>query len=496
MKKRILPQDLSDYLVQNGHANRKEADTFVRGFFEVVEQGLFEDKYVKIKGLGTFKLVSVSERESVNINTGERFQISGHTKVSFTPDTAMKDLINRPFAHFETVDLNEETDTSEFDAIDLETERLMAGEDFPENEEDETAEEVADETDLPEAVAAGTEPEAVTEEAAAAEAAADEKDLAETDLPDAAGTDGPAEDPATAVTPVNTVTPEPQQEVPATSTAPTSAPAATPEPTPATPAEVTTEASAEVTTEAAPDQADAPELSALEADEVHATTPPALAFHEEEISVSAPQPITPVEPKGTATDSLSPSNYTYRETPRKSKRKIWLKRVGMTLLVLFGMGLSYFAGYYRVLCPCSIPGLETYFEEEMADEPAAVTTPATPAAPADKPATPVAQPSAQPVATEPDSLAQQPAPKSQPQSPKAEKAAQEPAAAKKAETPKPAAEKTAPARPATHTVRKGDNLYKISRKYYGSDKYVPAIIKLNHLKDANTISHGMKLKLP
>lgn len=67
------------------------------------------EKYVKVKGLGTFKLTEVESRESVNVNTGERFQIQGHNKISFTPDTTMKDLINKPFAHFETVILNENT---------------------------------------------------------------------------------------------------------------------------------------------------------------------------------------------------------------------------------------------------------------------------------------------------------------------------------------------------------------------------------------------------
>ena len=66
--------------------------------------------------------MAVSERESVNINTGERFQISGHTKVSFTPDSTMKELVNRPFAHFEAVDLNDDTDTKEFEVIDEEME--------------------------------------------------------------------------------------------------------------------------------------------------------------------------------------------------------------------------------------------------------------------------------------------------------------------------------------------------------------------------------------
>ena len=75
--------------------------------FSLDRTSLENEKTVKIKGLGTFKLVDVDSRESVNVNTGERFQIKGHTKVSFTPDTNLRDTINKPFAHFETVVLNE-----------------------------------------------------------------------------------------------------------------------------------------------------------------------------------------------------------------------------------------------------------------------------------------------------------------------------------------------------------------------------------------------------
>ena len=75
----------------------------------MIEESLESDKYVKIKGLGAFKLIDVESRESVNVNTGERFEIQGHTKVSFTPEPALKDIINKPFAHFETVVLNEGT---------------------------------------------------------------------------------------------------------------------------------------------------------------------------------------------------------------------------------------------------------------------------------------------------------------------------------------------------------------------------------------------------
>lgn len=109
MNEKLNIQDLIDLLAEKHGMSRKNADSFVKEFFLLIEESLEKDKYVKIKGLGTFKLIDVESRESVNINTGERFQIQGHTKVSFTPDPTLKDIINKPFAHFETVPLNEDT---------------------------------------------------------------------------------------------------------------------------------------------------------------------------------------------------------------------------------------------------------------------------------------------------------------------------------------------------------------------------------------------------
>ena len=116
MDNKILLQDIADFLCYRSGITKREAEQFVRAFFEVIQQGVERDQYVKIKGFGTFKLVEVGQRESVNINTGERFQINGHTKVSFTPDTSLKDLVNRPFSHFQTVILNDETAIEELDA--------------------------------------------------------------------------------------------------------------------------------------------------------------------------------------------------------------------------------------------------------------------------------------------------------------------------------------------------------------------------------------------
>ena len=92
-----------------------EAEAFITAMFKVVNEGLKEDKLVKIKGLGTFKLTRVSARESVDVNTGERIVIEGREKISFTPDNYMRDLVNSPFSQFETVVLSDGVD---FSAID------------------------------------------------------------------------------------------------------------------------------------------------------------------------------------------------------------------------------------------------------------------------------------------------------------------------------------------------------------------------------------------
>lgn len=109
MNEKLNIQDLIEMLAEKHGMDKKDAENFVKEFFQLVEESLEKDKYVKIRGLGTFKLIDVESRESVNVNTGERFEIQGHTKVSFTPEPSLKDVINRPFSHFETVVLNDNT---------------------------------------------------------------------------------------------------------------------------------------------------------------------------------------------------------------------------------------------------------------------------------------------------------------------------------------------------------------------------------------------------
>lgn len=107
INEKVTIQDLANLLFEKHGMSKKDAELFIKGMFDLVEEALATEKYVKIKGLGVFKLTEVDSRESINVNTGERIEIQGHTKVSFTPDSALKELINKPFSHFETVLLNE-----------------------------------------------------------------------------------------------------------------------------------------------------------------------------------------------------------------------------------------------------------------------------------------------------------------------------------------------------------------------------------------------------
>ena len=108
MNEKLTVQDLVRCSAERLGLSKAETDTFIKEFFQLIADALVQEKYVKIKGLGTFKLIDVDSRQSVNVNTGERFEIQGHTKISFTPDPTLRDVINRPFAHFETVLLQNE----------------------------------------------------------------------------------------------------------------------------------------------------------------------------------------------------------------------------------------------------------------------------------------------------------------------------------------------------------------------------------------------------
>mgnify|MGYP004508394571 CR=1 FL=1 len=150
---------LGKLLTDKSGLSQVEAELFIRKMFDVCNQGLDADKQVKIKWLGTFKVQATKDRESINVNTGERFTIEGRDKLTFTPDNILKEIVNKPFAQFETVVVNDGVD---FDEIDE-----KFGEEQPETapaqvidflDEEETA------TPNPEVVVIGSEKEKENED--------------------------------------------------------------------------------------------------------------------------------------------------------------------------------------------------------------------------------------------------------------------------------------------------------------------------------------------
>ena len=416
VKNKISLQELAEFMTAADETlDKKTCEAFARTLFEVVEEALLSDKFVKVKGFGTFKLVAVSDRESVNINTGERFQIEGHTKVSFIPDNTLKEEINRPFAHFETIDLSDETEQAELDAIDA-----AAAEEALENEEaEETVEEVAEEMPADEPTEEVVEEEVMEE--------VPEEVLKEEPVEE---TEEPMEEPV-ATEPQTIVTAEKKEEEPAKAEEP----------------------AADTT---------------LESEK----TPEPEAEEQEE----AP--------------SALPVSYEYTEQPPRRPFN-WWKAIGVFFFVLALMLLSYFAGYYRLLCPCII-GLPEWTEPQPAQPAAQVlpakTAPAKPQpAPAETTAPKIPENTLNPENTE------------QPEPRKSKPAKPEPAPRKQQSAPA----EVAPAPPADttvatqqHTVARGETLYSIARKYYGSDKYVNVIIRHNRIKNPNNIEKGTTLQIP
>lgn len=123
---KISLSDLAQRLAEKSGISLQDAELFIRKMFDVANEGLQSDKLVKMKWLGTFKVMAVKDRESVDVNTGERILIEGRDKISFTPDNILKEIVNKPFAQFETVVVNDGVD---FDEIDRKFEK--AEEDGP-----------------------------------------------------------------------------------------------------------------------------------------------------------------------------------------------------------------------------------------------------------------------------------------------------------------------------------------------------------------------------
>ena len=436
MKQKLLLSDFAQWLSEKEGITKKEAQTFLRTLFQIVEQGLTDDQFVKIKGLGTFKLVTVNERESVNINTGERFQIGEHNKIAFIPDASMKEIINRPFAHFESVDLSDETDTAELDAVDE-----AVKQEFPPISEEETS--TAEES-IPTTV------EVITESSHPTSLPEKQKDITEEVSEESNLTEEIPTEFATITEGLEEKKAEEKAEE-------TEALAQAEETEALAQAEETeTLAQAEavaITAKETASESQAPEEETLTPEEtpiqVVSTSEKTDAMGTDaEISVSQPTTLTV---SGAAVEE------------EEDTRRPWLRRTLMALFVLLLCTASYFAGYYRLLCP-----------------PCASTAPTAPA-------TKVQPDSAQakkPQAAKKDSAAVS----------AASQTVSKPLNEAKDSVKQPQKQEEAVTR--THTIRVGDNLSRIARKYYGDDHYVDFIIRKNNLKNADNIHVGKVLVLP
>ena len=111
---RLTIQEIAKVLITKNGLEQSEANRFATELFAIIQERLEKNDLVKVKGLGTFKVITVEARESVSVRTGDRVMIGEHSKITFTPDATMKELVNKPFSQFETVVLN---DNVEFDDL-------------------------------------------------------------------------------------------------------------------------------------------------------------------------------------------------------------------------------------------------------------------------------------------------------------------------------------------------------------------------------------------
>ena len=125
MGSRLTTQALADLLTEHTGKDRKSTELFLRELVAAISEGVFTDKIVKVKGLGTFKVVLMEERESIHVNTGERFTIPEHYKFAFLPDKELREAVNKPFSFFETEELADDSDHAESDAQKDEEEPLL-----------------------------------------------------------------------------------------------------------------------------------------------------------------------------------------------------------------------------------------------------------------------------------------------------------------------------------------------------------------------------------
>lgn len=484
--------------------------------------------------------MAVSERESVDVNTGERIQISGHTKVSFTPEAGLRDLINRPFAHFQTVVINEGTDLNALEAVDT-PEIEETGNDTPEEPQSPATEPTGNttaEAETPETDNEAEQPAFVPPSAVDYFAEYPLDDADEEDPSAAVIADDTAKDSETSTTDDSTG----YSDTEAAHEAPQAAAAANTHPegeeglTEA--AALPDEAHSDIT-DTAPVQAETGRTVPQEGTADKDTTETGTTSVE---SVDGIQPqdeatkyheTTDAEPRQTATADLPDNSQTVPPVtpagPSSTKSTLppqpptpqppmprdvnWWKVTVVVIGILFLMMLSYFAGYFRLFCPCErLDALHRLWTEQTA--PPSPTAPATTAptdtmrhatAPHDTTALPtdtVASSSQAPAATNTTSPSAQPTARPAPQ----EKQPQADAQSRKKNTQAipQRRKRTAPRHQKyiitgtrdTYVVSQGETLRTIAEHVYGSRGYARYIIEHNHITHPDDIPVGLTIRLP
>ncbi len=378
MSEKILLQNLASLIGKEADLSTTEAEAFVRTFFDTILSVVEKEGSVKIKGLGTFKLVEVDSRESVDVNTGGRIRIGSHNKLSFTPETALKKRVNKPFESFDAVVLNEDVDIACMESLDNEVVAQKKKEYVEEHAEVSEHSEVSEKAEV-------SDHSEVSEKSKISENSecSENSEISEH-----------------SETPENAEHSEPSQPTRIEHIIP--------------PLKMQLEISKEQQTEA----------------------------HKEE---------TPTV-----------------ELAKEKTENRWLKVSLLLLLAVLLCVSSYFAGYYKVLCPDCEESLQSQKKPAVAERRDTVVRRTT------KPVVKVVAP--KPIASK-DSA--------------------------KTKVEKTSSVKLNPARSyrmtgdmATHTLKAGENIYRVARHYYGDKDFARYIIRYNKLNNPDVIHVGTRLRIP
>lgn len=439
MNNKVTFPELVEQVAQYANTSKRMSELFLKELFATISQSLIDGESVKVKGIGTFKLTEVSPRKSVDVNTGEEIEIPGHKKLSFAPDKDMAEAINQPFMHFETEILDDDVTDDQLAAIDAGVPTEAPAADTP-------AEEEADDTATAEAPAAEA-PVAAEEEVVMPPVF-----VAPVEEPEP---EEEAEAEAEVEAPV-----EPSEEVPAEEETPAEVPAQEPIDEPE---DAVSEEETEIEEETEPEPVTEVEPSAVAEPEDEAEVAEAEGEPEAEAESEMVSEELADERVGQEIDK--------RRITRRSLLEGFVVGVVTTLIVtLFAYRLYLMKGYEAT------PADEEPFVEHVSTDSVAAPEQA------------LAENS-----TEADADKQK-ADEEQKKAEEEKKKAEE--EKQKAEAAKPTTANVAAG--TTDTIKPGTNLYRMSRKHYGSDKFWVYIYEENKAKypNPNTIPVGAVLHIP